>query len=184
MKHLNKIALWTGIFTLLITIRGNAQDNVISKSFSTWENDRSFTVVTISGKMFSLFTDIETSDPEDQAILDAISNLSGLRLITKDNISNGFDLYKKALERIPQDIYVEVMTVREEDSDIKFLIREKGDVISELVMVMGSDHDFLVLSLYGIIDLDQISKLSKKVDIDGLEELDKLKEKDKNKSKN
>ncbi|MDH5604998.1 MAG: DUF4252 domain-containing protein, partial [Cyclobacteriaceae bacterium] len=148
-----------------------------------WENDRTFTVVTISGKMFSLFTDIETSDPEDQAILDAISKLSGLRLITKDNISNGFDLYKRALDKIPSDDYVELMTVREEDSDIKFLIREKGAVISELVMVMGSDHEFLVLSLYGIIDLDQISKLSKKVDIDGLEELDKLKEKDKEKEK-
>jgi hypothetical protein len=49
--------------------------------------------------------------------------------------------------------------------------------INELVMVMGSNEDFMVMSLFGEIDLKQVSKLGRKMDIDGLQQLEKIKDK-------
>ena len=66
------------------------------------------------------------------------------------------------------------MSVRSEDTDMKFLIKEKGKIISELLMVMGGNDEFFIISLVGDIDLKQIARLSKGMDIDGLENLEKI----------
>ena len=47
-------------------------------------------------------------------------------------------------------------------------------------MVLGGEHEFLLLSLVGDIDLKQISKLSKSMDIDGFQNLEKLDKNNKN----
>ena len=66
------------------------------------------------------------------------------------------------------------MTVRDEESDMRFMIQEKGGIITELLMIMGSDDSFLLLSLIGDIDLKQISKLSQSMDIEGFDKLENI----------
>jgi hypothetical protein len=61
---------------------------------------------------------------------------------------------------------------------MKFLIKESGGKISELLMIAGGNDDFMILSLYGEIDLKQVSRIGKKMDVKGLENLDKLDKKD------
>jgi hypothetical protein len=45
-----------------------------------------------------------------------------------------------------------------------------------MVMLMKGKHEVMVLSLTGIIDLSGISKLSKGMNIHGMENLEKMKE--------
>jgi hypothetical protein len=45
-------------------------------------------------------------------------------------------------------------------------------------MIAGGNDDFMILSLYGEIDLKQVSRIGKKMDVKGLENLDKLDKKD------
>jgi len=47
-------------------------------------------------------------------------------------------------------------------------------------MIMGGADDFMVMSLYGEIDLKQVSHLGKKMNVGGLEQLEKLNDKKKN----
>jgi hypothetical protein len=72
------------------------------------------------------------------------------------------------------------MSVRDKDNDMKFYIKETGGKISELVMIMGGTDDFMVLSLFGEIDLKQVSRIGKKMDVKGLENLQNLDDKKKN----
>ena len=44
-------------------------------------------------------------------------------------------------------------------------------------MIAGGNEEFMLLSLFGEIDLKQVSKISKKMNIDGLEQLEKIKDK-------
>lgn len=168
--------LTLSIIMLLATLATYAQEDAISKFFSKYENDDSFTQVTITARMFGLFANLDTDDPEDQEVIDAVSKVKGLRILTKDNISNGKEMYAEAFKMINSKEYEELMTVKDKDNDMKFLIKEKGGIISELLMVMGGDHEFLILSLIGDIDLKQISKLSKSMDIQGFDKLEKLDE--------
>lgn len=153
----------------------SAQTDAISKFFTKYQNDESFSQVTVSSKMFSLFTNMEVETAEDKEVIDAISKIKGLRILAKEDARNARELYKEAFSLIPMKDYEELMTVRDKDQDMKFLIKDDGKgKISELIMVMGGTDDFMVMTLYGEIDLKQVSRLGKKMDIDGLEKLENI----------
>lgn len=159
-----------------------AQGDAISKFFNKYQDDETFTQVTVSGKMFNLFTNMEVKNQEDQEVLNAISKLKGLRVLAKEEARNSRELYKEALALVPAKEYEELMSVRDKDKDMKFFIKEvKAGLISELVMVAGGNEEFMVLSLFGEIDLKQIGKIGSKMDIDGLDQLKKMDKGDKGK---
>jgi len=160
-----------------------AQDNAISRFFSKYQNDESFSQVTVSSKMFGLFTNMDVEKPEDKEVLDAISKIKGLRILGKVKTRDSRALYKEAMAMIPQKEYEELLTVRDKDKDMKFFIKEAGGKIAELVMVMGGNEEFMVLSIFGEIDLKQMSKIGRKMDVDGLKNLEKLKDKGRDNTK-
>lgn len=161
------------IFTSFAT---QAQDDAISRFFEKYQDDDDFTQVNITSRMFGLFTDMEVNDDEDQEVLDAISKINGLKILVKENASNGHALYKEAFSKLPKGEFDELMSIKDGDSDMKFLIKEQGKIISELLMIAGGDNEFFILSIVGDIDLKQISKLSSKMNIDGLKNLERLKD--------
>lgn len=165
------------IAALMIGVNGVFAQDAISKFFTKYQDDESFTQVTVSSKMFSLFTNMEVESKEDQEVLNAISKLKGLRILAKENTSDARKLYKEAFTLIPVKEFEELMSVRDKDKDMKFYIKESGGKISELVMIAGGTDDFMVMTLVGEIDLKQVAKIGKKMDVKGLENLQKIEEK-------
>ncbi|MGC3943901.1 MAG: DUF4252 domain-containing protein [Chryseolinea sp.] len=161
----------------MIIVNGAFAQDAISKFFTKYQSDESFSQVTVSSKMFGLFTNMDADTPEDKEVLNAISKLKGLRILGKENTSDARGLYKEAFSLIPIKEYEELMSVRDKDKDMKFLIKESGGKISELLMVMGGNDDFMVMSLFGEIDLKQISRIGKKMNVSGLEHLDNMNKK-------
>ena len=169
--------LFATIIIGLITMPVMAQEDAISKYFSELEDDRSNTVITISGMMFKLFQSIDVDDEEDQETLDAMSKLTGLKMLSKDEVRDGFAYYRSSLKKLPRSDWEEWMTVREEDSDLSFLIHKNGQTVTELLMIIGSEDSFFMMSIMGDIDMNQISKISKSMNIDGLDDLEKINKK-------
>ncbi len=163
---------------LMIIASGAFAQDAISKFFSKYQNDESFNQVNISSKMFGLITNMEVESAEDKEIVDAISKLKGLKILAKEDARNARELYKEAFALIPKD-YEELMTVRDQDKDMKFMIKENGGKISELLMVMGGNSEFMVMSLFGEIDLKQVSRIGKKMDVKGLENLHRMDDEEK-----
>lgn len=168
-----------GAVLVMISVAANAQDP-ITKFFSKYQDNPDFTQVTVSSKMFGLFTNMDVEKPEDKEILEAISKIKGLRVIAKDDARDSRDLYKEALSIVPKD-YEELMFVRDKDEDMKFMIKESGGRISDLIMISAGNDEFRMLSLYGDIDLKKISRIGSKMNIDGLEQLHKMDKGDKKK---
>jgi len=166
-----------GIVMMAVAVAAQAQGDAISKFFSKYQNDETFSQVNMSSKMFSLMANLEVENPEDQEVVNMISKLKGLKILAKEEARNSRELYKEALGMIPAKEYEELMSVRDKDKDMKFFIKESGGKISELVMVAGGNEEFMLLSLFGEIDLKQVSKISKKMNIDGLENLENIKDK-------
>ncbi|MEO8472905.1 MAG: DUF4252 domain-containing protein [Chryseolinea sp.] len=162
------------IAAFLCIINATYAQDAISKFFSKYQSDETFSQVTISSKMFGLFTNMDADSPDDKEILDAISKLKGLRILAKDDARNARALYKEAFTLIPSKDYEELMTVRNKDKDMKFMIKESGGKINELIMVMGGNESFMVMSLFGEIDLKQVSRIGKKMNVEGLEHLQNM----------
>ncbi len=172
--------LMMGMVMMIGALTANAQNDAVTKFFNKYQDNPDFTQVTVSSKMFGLFTNMDVEKPEDKEILDAISKIKGLRVIAKDQARDSRELYKEALSVVPKD-YEELMFVRDKDQDMKFLIKESGGKISELLMIAAGNDDFKMLSLFGEIDLKKVSRIGSKMSIDGLEQLNKMEKGSKNK---
>ena len=170
------------LFTLLalgLALIARAQNDVVTKLFNEYYNDENFVKISVSSKMFELFTEIKPGDADEQEILDAISKLKGLKVIAADSVPNSKQLYTNAVKKISGSGYDELMEVKDAQEDMKFMISEKDGIINELVMVVGGKKRFFVMSLFGEIDLSKISKLSKGMNVKGMEYLQKLDESEK-----
>jgi len=171
------------VMMVLLSVAAQAQNDVIAKFFNKYDGDESFSKVSISGKMFSMMANIDGNTEDEKGMISAISKIKGLKILKKDDARNSRELYKEALSMVPTGQFEELMTVRDKDKDMKFFTKESGGKISELVMVLGGNEEFLVMSLFGEIDLKEMGKIGKSVNIDGLQNLDKMKDKVKDKKK-
>lgn len=169
-KILVALALITG------TTAAWAQGEAVTKFFDKYAGDESFTTqATISSKMFSLFTNMDVTTPEDKEIVDAISKIKGLRVLGKDKVTGARTYYTEALGVITKNKYDELMSVRDKDKDMKFYIKETSPgKVGEFVMLIGSNTEFMIISLFGEIDLKQISKIGRKMNVGGLDHLEKM----------
>lgn len=166
------------MIAMFVTAAAMAQNDAVTRFFSKYQSDDSFTYANISSKMFSMFTNMEVESKDDQEVLNAISKLKGLRVLQKSDARNARELYKEAMSLIPMKEYEELMTVRDKDKDMKFFVKEiSTGKIGELLMVMGGNDEFMVLTLFGEIDLKQVGRLGSKMEIDGLKNLQKLDDK-------
>jgi hypothetical protein len=169
--------LMIGAVMMMYSLAASAQNDAIAKFFTKYQGDESFSQVTISGKMFSMMANISGETEEEKAMIASISKIKGLKILSKSEARNSRELYKEAISMIPTSNFEELMSIRDKDKDMKFFTKESGGKISELVMVMGGNEEFMVLTLFGEIDLKDISKIGKSVNIEGLENLEKVKDK-------
>ncbi|MBI1226795.1 MAG: DUF4252 domain-containing protein [Bacteroidetes bacterium] len=166
MKYLS--ILFALFLTAGITSTAVAQEDAISKYFSKYVDDERFTVVYISGKMFSMINkmELDLDDEEAQAVMSVVKDLKGLRILTTD--TDGAKFYKEALATINTKGYETLLEVREgKDQNVKFLVKDSngGSTLNELLLLVGGDdEDFVLLSFIGNIDLSQVGKLSKAFD--------------------
>lgn len=167
------------ILIMLVSVmafQANAQSDAISKYFAKYMGNDEFMSVNISGKMFQMMSNIELDDEKEQEFMNnSIGKIKGVKVIAAQKDVDGDAMFKEALQLVEGKGYEELMTVHEEDQDIKFLIKEKGNKIDELFMVMGGKNEFGLLSIVGDgIDLNMLYKLSKTVGLDGFQELERL----------
>jgi len=169
------------LLTVCIGFSASAQNDVVTKLFNDYYDDENFTKISVSSKMFELFTNIEPGDENEGEILEAVSKLKGLKVIASDSVSNSNELYSNAVKKISSNGYDELMEVKDAEENMKFMIKEKDGIIAELVMVVGGNKNFFIMSLYGEIDLKKISTLSKSMNIKGMEYLKQLDDSDEKK---
>ncbi|HAF31239.1 MAG TPA: hypothetical protein DCG75_19545 [Bacteroidales bacterium] len=173
-KTMRKIVF--SLFVLLFPLITLAQRTPVDELFDKYSGKEGFTSVYITSYMFSMFSNLETDDPEFDAL---VKNLKGIKILaTDDSYSGSANFYKEIIDKLPMSVYKELMVIKEKDQDVKFLINEKDGKIIELLLIAGGKDDNALISIQGNIDLKTISKLSKSMQIDGLEH---LKEIDKNK---
>lgn len=155
----------------LAILLGNSlfgQANAIDKYFKQYLDDERFSVVYISGRMFRLFDkfnidEMDMDDDEAKAMLSIAKDLEGLRILTTDENVQAF--YEEAKNKINTNEYEILMTIRSRgDDNVDFLIKEEGNVITELLMLVGGNDDFALLSFVGRIDLDKISELAREME--------------------
>jgi predicted nucleotidyltransferase len=82
--------------------------------------------------------------------------------------------FKKQLNDVQLKNFTELMTVKEGGETVKFMIRKDGKIIIELLLLINQEDEAGFISITGNIDLKSIAKLSKSMNIKGMENLQQL----------
>lgn len=174
MKRLFFIVCFIGLTTAIF-----AQNKSIDRVFDKYAGQEGFTTVYISKYMFSMFANLDEVEDEDMEDVQKIfGKLNGIKILaTEDGSPKGINFYDEIMKDLPRSEYKELMVVKDSESDVVFLAREDGGVIVELLLIVSGDDDNALIAITGEIDLNTIAKLSKAMNIEGMEELENLEEK-------
>ncbi|MEI7724289.1 MAG: DUF4252 domain-containing protein [Bacteroidota bacterium] len=159
----------------------NAQ-SPIDKVFDKYAGQDGFTTVNISKEMFQMLMQMGQGDSKDTNMVEIkkmMEQLTGLKVLTFEfdstKMVKAVSVYNEFAATFPPGTYKELMTVNEGRENIKFMTKQDASgKISEMVMLMKNKTEVAVLSLTGNIDLSTISKLSKGMNIHGMEGLKKM----------
>lgn len=158
-------------FPLLLS----AQESPLNEFFDTYSGKEGYTSITISNFMFQLFSKVASEN--DKEFSEVTSKLESIKLLTIDSVENTkVKFYEELVKHLPGELYKELMVIKDGNETVRFLIRESKDKISEFVMTVDGAGEAVVIFLEGDIDLNQISKLSSTMNIEGFEHLDKVAE--------
>ncbi len=161
------------LFALLCcSFQATAQADVIESFFEQHEDNEDFTIVFISPKMFQMIAKLPSDDMEEE-VRDVIRDLKGLRIMTTEE--SPLDYYKSLSKKLNFSEYEELMKIRDEETNVRIMIKEDAsDKISELLLLVGGEEDFALISFIGNIDIQKIAQLSGTIEINGIEYLDNL----------
>ena len=172
---------------MLMPLTGMAQKNVFEK----YSDSPDVTYVNIKPKMFQMIAKIgiDTDDAEAKAYMDMVKSITSFKTIVTDNKTISADISKWVKSR--SSALEELMEVKDDGTEVKFYVKEGKDadhVKELLIFVNGIDKmmddkieingeqrkiETVVVSLTGDIDLNEISKLTSKMNIPGGDHLEK-----------
>lgn len=151
-----------------------SQNDAITKYFDQYKDDTKFTMVEVSPKLFNMIAQVASEDINDDEVISMIKEMQGLKILQTEHNPNAY--YQEAISKFKTSEYEEFLTVRDEGQNIKFLVKDEqgGNLVRELLLLVGGEDEFVMISFVGKIYLDKIGKLAKSLDIDGMEHLDKI----------
>jgi hypothetical protein len=169
---MKKLILFSTALCMVTLI--NAQTNAIDEFFNKYSEKEGFTTVTISSKLLSLFAGKKSEGS------DIINRLTSIKILSVEDslLNQSVNFYKELTKKLDISAYEELMVVKEGPDVTKFLVKQKGDIISELLMITGGPGNNTLISIKGDLDLKSLSELSNETGIDELKDLEKIKKKE------
>ncbi|MCA0931838.1 DUF4252 domain-containing protein [Lutimonas saemankumensis] len=145
--------------------------------FDKFEDIEGVTSVVVTQKAFSLMSKI--GQDSDEEYMDLIKNINSLKVYATESSEVAKQMESAAKSYLKSANLEELMRVKDEGSNVTIYVKEgkSEDFVKELFMfVKDSDStskESVIISLTGDIDLNQIAKLTDKMDLPGGEHLEK-----------
>jgi hypothetical protein len=168
--------VFLSFITICLTLIMQAQSNPVDDMFNKYSEKPGFTVVSISSKMFSLFANKNTENKDAD---DVINKLKSIKILSVEDslLNKNLNFYTELSKKLDLSVYEDLMVVKSGPDVTKFLIKQKGNIISELLVIVGGPGGNSLISIKGELNLKSISELSKDIDIQELKRLDKIEKK-------
>lgn len=167
-----KRMILSGLLIASVTAPLFAQTNAVTRFFSDYADDQRFTKVSISGSMFQLANHIDAENADEQELKDAISKIEGMIVLVCDSCTGNEKAMFNGFESRLNSEFEELMTVKEGTSEVRFSIRENSGKIKELLIAVGEANEFVLVDIWGEIDLNQVKKITESMNVQGMDSFD------------
>jgi hypothetical protein len=169
------ITLIIGLLVLSLNIHSQS---IMDKLFDKYSGADGYTSVYISKYMFDMFRNKDADPKEKNDMEQTISKLNCIKILVTDDdpaTPAPVDLYQEIMKVLPSSSYKEIMVVKDKDENVKFYAKEEKNKVVELLLVVGGKKENVLISIQGDIDMKNISKLAHTMNIEGMENLEKMK---------
>lgn len=145
--------------------------------FDKFEDIDGVTSVVVTQKAFSLMSKIGAES--DDEYMQMIKNINSLKVFATESAEVAKQMEAAAKSYLKSANLEELMRVRDGESNVTIYVKEgkSEDFVKELFMFVkdgdNSSKESVIISLTGDIDLNQIAKLTEKMDLPGGEHLEK-----------
>ena len=151
------------ILTLaLISTQSFAQDVAVNQLFNEYENREDVTLITLTGKAFDMVSQMETSEDDPTGFNRIAGQITGFRMLVDDKDFNAKNTAKRTRTMVSSQ-FEDLVTIRDKGTDIKIAINEANGVVSELIAILGSDSNFVFMSITGHMKLSDVNEVTKKL---------------------
>ncbi len=165
------------IIIMALPLFSLAQASELNQLFDRYSGQEGFTSLHITRHLFELFKKVETAQ-QGKDFDEAVTSLRSIKLLIADSTTHAamnHTLIRDILTSLPRDKYTELMVFQQSGREtITVLIREDGPVIKEFLMTIDSPKEAVFIFLEGNIDLEEISRLSRTMNIEGFEYLENI----------
>lgn len=145
--------------------------------FDKFEDIDGVTSVVVTQKAFSLMSKIGAES--DDEYMQMIKNINSLKVFATESAEVAKQMESAAKSYLKSANLEELMRVKDGESNVTIYVKEgkSEDFVKELFMFVkdgeSSSKESVIISLTGDIDLNQIAKLTEKMDLPGGEHLEK-----------
>ncbi|HLP95742.1 MAG TPA: DUF4252 domain-containing protein [Saprospiraceae bacterium] len=155
MKH---ISLWLiAALTCLQSLQ--AQNTTLQTFFHQHKEKPGFTHALLSKDLFDVASGHEISKEDWQGLHAVVQNMGVMEILVADSISNGVALYKEAKSCIQETEFDELLTVRDNQTNVRIWVKSEEDIVTDLVLLVGAPEEFVLICFAGKLELGNISQL-------------------------
>lgn len=130
-----------------------ARERPADRIFDRFSGEKGYTTVHYGKKMLAMMKD--GASAELNSLLEKIELI---RIISTE--TGGQELTDAARSAAETGGYALISSVRKQDSETAFLLREETDGRSSFLMISHADGKYFVLDIYGFFNVRDISRLS------------------------
>ncbi|MCX6226767.1 MAG: DUF4252 domain-containing protein [Bacteroidia bacterium] len=164
----------TLLLVALFPLLALAQNSAIDKVFQKYGDREGFTVVTISKGLLKMVANMD----DDHESRDFLSRVHQIKILANEDHNTDVNLYDEVLSNLDKSDYEELMTAKTKDEEVLILAKKDGDILEELIILVGGDDNNALVYISGKMNMKDLSKLSSSVNIEGaglnhLKDLDK-----------
>ncbi len=149
-----------------------AQSKAINDFYNKYSQDDHFLDIKLSGGLLN-FLASKTDDDKDKQVLKKLTTLRALVLEEGHEVE--MEDYRQLLRSAKSDNFEELIKVRDGSDHVEILIREKGNAISHILLLVHGKEKFVLLSLEGLLQFSDLNDID--IDVEGSRFFKKIPEK-------
>ncbi len=162
----------TLITALLISGYTFAQD------FSKYEDKIGVDYIVMTKNMFKLMSefDLDSEDEDIQQYIDLVNNMENIKIFKTDRQEFRNDLISDANSYVKRNNLEDLMRIQEDGKKVSIMFKpgNKEEEILQLFMLvdgMSEESETILIIINGLINLKQVSKLAKDLNVPGADSL-------------
>lgn len=150
---MKKMVFTIAVIALTAAVYGQRQQ--VDEFFSKYSDREGYTTVVINGSLLNFLDNRAGSDMNNP-----LQKITSIRIVVREKDQSPFSegLLPEIRSIIRRGKYEELMSVRDDEADLRFMVRTERDIIREILLVIDG-NDEAVIQIEGNLTREEATEL-------------------------